>query len=340
MSDYITTPISQIPIQYKSKFVTDPKGNKRTWDEVLETNPNYPIITDANGVPINHNQSDGTLEFGTEGIPVIAGTDLAGMADTENIRQIQVDNKINKGYGWGQYGKLALGELGMAAAATAGAWALGNPIFQGALNLWGAYEGGRDIYNGRFSSLGNNISNGKYYSALKDAGIGALDILGISMPPITVAMKPEVQLWYQLNKAVRNMPLSTTNMPLNVGWGPRVTTLVSHASDQHTLPTDFYPERFDVVNEGANPRGGWFQGRLGIPRTDLTNPGKGAKAAKARDLFANRPWNYEGELTLEKPLVTVGTFLIDLLYHIRQNSLVLMVLFITEYTIMDIMLIR
>lgn len=64
----------------------------------------------------------------------------------------------------------------------------------------------------------------------------------------------------------------------------------------------FFPKRWDVINEGANPHGIWFQGKPGVPRTDLTNPGKGAKAARA--LFANRP--VQGNVTLEKPMITIG----------------------------------
>lgn len=56
------------------------------------------------------------------------------------------------------------------------------------------------------------------------------------------------------------------------------------------------------MREGANPNGAWFQGQLGIPRETH----KGLKAANARNAFATRPVQLRGELTLEKPLVTVG----------------------------------
>lgn len=48
-----------------------------------------------------------------------------------------------------------------------------------------------------------------------------------------------------------------------------------------------------------------MQGKFGTPRTDVTNPGKGAKAAKARELFANRP-QYVGEVTFKKPIEVIG----------------------------------
>lgn len=109
----------------------------------------------------------------------------------------------------------------------------------------------------------------------------------------------------QLSKAIDNSSPVLQQIPLNVGWGPKQTIPVSHASGTGNMQL-FFPKRWDVINEGANPHGIWFQGKLGIPRTDFTNPGKGTKAAKARALFANRPVRVQGNLTLEKPIITVG----------------------------------
>ena len=89
---------------------------------------------------------------------------------------------------------------------------------------------------------------------------------------------------------------------LNVGWAPKQRIPVTRAGEYDQL---FYPERWDVVNEGANPFGIWLQGKWGVPRTNITNPGKGDKAARARKLFADRP-QYFGEVTLDKPLQTIG----------------------------------
>lgn len=110
---------------------------------------------------------------------------------------------------------------------------------------------------------------------------------------------------------MRIMPLGkiqTTQIPLNVGWGPRQTISVTHKSDQ-AFPLSLYNEqRWDVLNEGANPFGIWFQGKLGIPRTTNTGatPIKAEKALKARQLFSRRPYTHSGDLTLDKPLVTIG----------------------------------
>ena len=106
-----------------------------------------------------------------------------------------------------------------------------------------------------------------------------------------------------LGQNVRNAALAISEPLLNVGWGPRQTLKVSRAGEYDQM---YFPKRWDVVNEGANPHGVWLQGKYGTPRTDLTNPGKGAKAARARNVFSTRSDKYTGTVTLDKPMVTVG----------------------------------
>lgn len=110
---------------------------------------------------------------------------------------------------------------------------------------------------------------------------------------------------------MRKMPLNkiqSTELPLNVGWGPRQTLSVTHKSNQASPLLLYNKRRWDVLNEGANPLGIWFQGKLGIPRTINTGatPIKAEKALKARQLFTKRPYTHSGDLTLDKPLVTIG----------------------------------
>lgn len=97
-------------------------------------------------------------------------------------------------------------------------------------------------------------------------------------------------------------------LPLNVGWGPKQTIKVTHATDSEKPLQLFFDKRWDVTNEGANPFGVWYQGKWGQPRTAATNslPGKAEKAAKARKIFEDRKYKHEGTLTLKKPIVTVG----------------------------------
>ena len=104
-------------------------------------------------------------------------------------------------------------------------------------------------------------------------------------------------------KQISKTKLPTVEPTLNIGWGPKQTLKVSRAGEYDQM---YFPERWDVVNEGANPHGVWLQGKYGIPRTEITNPGKGIKAAKARNIFSTRHDKYTGTATLDKPMVTIG----------------------------------
>lgn len=159
-------------------------------------------------------------------------------------------------------------------------------------------------------------NNGKSYAENVMSGEGTGDVAGnvaidILTPFAIGGINKGVQIgnrFYgmrQLSKAIDNSSPTLQQIPLNIGWGPKQTIPVSHASNTGDMQL-FFPKRWDVINEGANPHGIWFQGKLGVPRTDLTNPGKGAKAAKARALFANRPVQVQGNVTLEKPMITIG----------------------------------
>ena len=104
-------------------------------------------------------------------------------------------------------------------------------------------------------------------------------------------------------KQISKTKLSTVEPTLNIGWGPKQTLKVSRAGKYDQM---YFPERWDVVNEGANPHGVWLQGKYGTPRTEITNPGKGIKAAKARNVFSARSDKYTGASTLDKPMITIG----------------------------------
>lgn len=104
-------------------------------------------------------------------------------------------------------------------------------------------------------------------------------------------------------KQISKTKLPTVEPTLNIGWGPKQTLKVSRAGEYDQM---YFPKRWDVVNEGANPHGVWLQGKYGTPRTETTNPGKGIKAAKARNIFSARPDKYTGAVILDKPMVTVG----------------------------------
>ena len=144
-----------------------------------------------------------------------------------------------------------------------------------------------------------------YLSTAANIGIDIFTPFGIKGINKGIQTGNRYYLARQIYKDINNSSLKSEQIPLNIGWGPKQTIPVSRASNSGNMQL-FFPNRWDVVNEGANPHGIWFQGKLGYPRTDFTNPGKGEKAAKARALFANRPVQMQGNLTLEKPMITVG----------------------------------
>lgn len=111
-----------------------------------------------------------------------------------------------------------------------------------------------------------------------------------------------------ISKAINSATPIKKELPLNVGWGPKQTIKVTHATNSEKPLQLFFDKRYDVTHEGANPFGIWYQGKLGQPRTAATNslPGKAEKAEKARKVFADRKYKHEGDLTLDKPITTVG----------------------------------
>jgi flagellum-specific peptidoglycan hydrolase FlgJ len=111
-----------------------------------------------------------------------------------------------------------------------------------------------------------------------------------------------------ISKTIDKGTPSVEPLPNNVGWGPRQSIHVVHDKNSARLPKLYFPERWDAIHEGAPEAGIWYQGKFGNPRTAANHsiPGKAEKAAKARERFAKRPYRVEGDLELERPIVTVG----------------------------------
>lgn len=111
-----------------------------------------------------------------------------------------------------------------------------------------------------------------------------------------------------ISKTINKGTPSVKPLPNNVGWGPRQSIHVVHDKNSAGFPKLYFPERWDAVNEGAPEVGIWYQGKFGNPRTAANHsiPSKAEKAAKARERFAKRPYRVEGDLELERPIVTVG----------------------------------
>lgn len=112
----------------------------------------------------------------------------------------------------------------------------------------------------------------------------------------------------EFKKGTKHLATPNNMLPNNVGWGPRQSIHVVHDKNSAGLPKLYFPERWDAIHEGAPEVGIWYQGKFGNPRTAANHsiPGKAEKAAKARERFAKRPYRVEGDLELERPIVTVG----------------------------------
>lgn len=141
-------------------------------------------------------------------------------------------------------------------------------------------------------------------------GLGSLLSKGASVAGKQVAKQAARRaVGKEFKRQSKQLATPNNMLPNNVGWGPRQTIEGAvHDKGTMSMPKLYYPERWDAINEGAPKAGVWFQGKLGTPR-DATNTSianKVEKAANARDLFAKRPVRVEGDLELNKPLVTVG----------------------------------
>lgn len=140
-------------------------------------------------------------------------------------------------------------------------------------------------------------------------GLGSLLSKGASMAGKQVGKQMAKRaVGKEFKKGTKHLATPNNMLPNNVGWGPRQSIHVVHDTDAPTKLTLYSPERWDAIHEGAPEVGIWYQGKLGNPRTAANHsvPGKAEKAAKAREIFAKRPYRVEGDLELERPIVTVG----------------------------------
>lgn len=140
-------------------------------------------------------------------------------------------------------------------------------------------------------------------------GLGSLLSKGASMAGKQVGKQMAKRaVGKEFKRQSKHLATPNNMLPNNVGWGPRQSIHVVHDKNSAGFPKLYFPERWDAVNEGAPEVGIWYQGKFGNPRTAANHfiPGKAEKAAKARERFAKRPYRVEGDLELERPIVTVG----------------------------------
>lgn len=140
-------------------------------------------------------------------------------------------------------------------------------------------------------------------------GLGSLLSKGVSMAGRYAGKQMAKRaVGKEFKRQSKHLATPNNMLPNNVGWGPRQSIHVVHDKNSAGFPKLYFPERWDAVNEGAPEVGIWYQGKFGNPRTAANHsiPGKAEKAAKARERFAKRPYRVEGDLELERPIVTVG----------------------------------
>lgn len=191
------------------------------------------------------------------------------------------------------------------------------PVLSGAIGSTTVDEATRELSKGKYNTWGDMMTSAgmnPIFAELTNPG-SYIGLHGFNK--FGPGLKPVEDLAIGGNKWARARVISKTidkgtpsvkPLPNNVGWGPRQSIHVTHDANTYNKLQLHSPERWDAVYEGAPEAGIWYQGKVGNPRTAANHsvPGKAEKAAAARDRFAKRPYRVEGDLELERPIVTVG----------------------------------
>ena len=191
------------------------------------------------------------------------------------------------------------------------------PVLSGAIGSTTVDEATRELSKGKYNTWGDMMTSAgmnPIFAELTNPG-SYIGLHGFNK--FGPGLKPVEDLAIGGNKWARARVISKTinkgtpsvePLPNNVGWGPRQSIHVVHDKNSAGFPKLYFPERWDAIHEGAPEAGIWYQGKFGNPRTAANHsiPGKAEKAAAARDRFAKRPYRVEGDLELERPIVTVG----------------------------------
>jgi flagellum-specific peptidoglycan hydrolase FlgJ len=191
------------------------------------------------------------------------------------------------------------------------------PVLSGAIGSTTVDEATRELSKGKYNTWGDMMTSAgmnPIFAELTNPG-SYIGLHGFNK--FGPGLKPVEDLAIGGNEWARARVISKTidkgtpsvkPLPNNVGWGPRQSIHVTHDANTSNKLQLHSPERWDAVYEGAPEVGIWYQGKFGNPRTAANHsiPGKAEKAAKARERFAKRPYRVEGDLELERPIVTVG----------------------------------
>lgn len=191
------------------------------------------------------------------------------------------------------------------------------PVLSEAIGSTTVDEATRELSKGKYNTWGDMMTNAGMNPVLAEftnpgsyIGLHGFNKFGPRPKPVE-DLAIGGNKWARarvISKTIDKGTPSVKPLPNNVGWGPRQSIHVVHDKNSARFPKLYFPERWDAVNEGAPEAGIWYQGKFGNPRTAANHsiPGKAEKAAAARDRFAKRPYRVEGDLELERPIVTVG----------------------------------
>jgi flagellum-specific peptidoglycan hydrolase FlgJ len=191
------------------------------------------------------------------------------------------------------------------------------PVLSEAIGSTTVDEATRELSKGKYNTWGDMMTNAGMNPVLAEftnpgsyIGLHGFNKFGPRLKPVE-DLAASGNKWARarvISKTIDKGTPSVEPLPNNVGWGPRQSIHVVHDKNSARFPKLYYPERWDAVYEGAPEAGIWYQGKFGNPRTAANHsiPGKAEKAAKARERFAKRPYRVEGDLELERPIVTVG----------------------------------
>lgn len=191
------------------------------------------------------------------------------------------------------------------------------PVLSEAIGSTTVDEATRELSKGKYNTWGDMMTNAGMNPVLAEftnpgsyIGLHGFNKFGPRLKPVE-DLAASGNKWARarvISKAIDKGTPSVEPLPNNVGWGPRQSIHVVHDKNSARLPKLYFPERWDAIHEGAPEVGIWYQGKFGNPRTAANHsiPGKAEKAAKAREIFAKRPYRVEGDLELERPIVTVG----------------------------------
>ena len=191
------------------------------------------------------------------------------------------------------------------------------PVLSGAIGSTTVDEATRELSKGKYNTWGDMMTNAGMNPVLAEftnpgsyIGLHGFNKFGPRPKPVE-DLAIGGNKWARarvISKTIDKGTPSVKPLPNNVGWGPRQSIHVTHDANTSNKLQLHSPERWDAVYEGAPEAGIWYQGKVGNPRTAANHSvqGKAEKAAAARDRFAKRPYRVEGDLELERPIVTVG----------------------------------